>query len=301
MSTQNCTMVGPECPSDVSDLGYPPNMAASIFFVVVFAISLVGQASLGFKYKSWSFSAAMVLGSCSEVAGYIGRILMHANPYNLNTFLVQIICLTIAPAFYTAGIYLCLERIVIVYGEGLSRFRPVWYTRFFIFCDIVSLSLQGAGGGMASSATDEKSSNTGNQLMLAGVIFQVISLSLFAIACLDVAFRVYKNPAGKNLEYSTLRSNFRFRGFLWALLVSFLTIFTRCVYRIAELGGGWNNKLMREENPFIILESCMIVVAVFSLIAFHPGFGFQGQYNIVKSTVATEKATKEVSMESLGA
>ena len=51
----------------------------------------------------------------------------------------------------------------------------------------------------------------------------------------------------------------RFRGFLWALVVSFMTIFTRCVYRVVELGGGWNNRLMREETPFIILESWYVV------------------------------------------
>lgn len=95
----------------------------------------------------------------------------------------------------------------------------------------------------------------GNHLMLAGLIIQIVSLIFFAIACIDFAMRVKRYQSWKNPEFKKLRASTRFRGFLWALIVSFMTIFTRCVYRVIELGGGWNNKLMREETPFIILES----------------------------------------------
>ena len=215
---------------------------------------------------------------------------MHDNPYKLstcvfplmhcknwlmlkvaNSFLVQIVCLTTAPAFYSAGIYLCLARMqvlppshpqlpnkshsAIAYGDGLSRIKPIWYTRFFLNCDIISLSLHGAGGGIASAATTKSTMDLGNHLMLAGLIFQIVSLLLFGIACTDFAMRVQRYGSWKNPAYKKLRASTRFRGFLWALLVSFMTIFTRCVYRVIELGGGWNNRLMREQTPFIILES----------------------------------------------
>jgi hypothetical protein len=144
---------------------------------------------------------------------------------------------------------------VLVYGEGVSRIKPIWYTRFFINCDIISLSLQGAGGGVASASTKNSTMTLGNHLMLAGLIFQIISLLLFSLACGEFALRVHRYPSGKNPAYSKLRSSTRFQGFLWAAVVAFVTIFTRCVYRVIELGGGWNNHLMREETPFIILES----------------------------------------------
>jgi hypothetical protein len=95
--------------------------------------------------------------------------------------------------------------------------------------------------------------------MLAGLIFQIVSLLLFSIACIDFAIRVRIHESSKNTEYQKLRASTRFRGFLSALVVSFMTIFTRCVYRVIELGGGWNNRLMREETPFIILESWYVV------------------------------------------
>lgn len=95
----------------------------------------------------------------------------------------------------------------------------------------------------------------GNHLMLTGLILQIISLILFALASIDLAIRIKTYPSWKNPAYRKLRESGRFRGFLVALGVSFGTIFTRCVYRVVELGGGWNNKLMREETPFILLES----------------------------------------------
>jgi hypothetical protein len=96
--------------------------------------------------------------------------------------------------------------------------------------------------------------------MLAGLIFQIISLVLFGIACVDFTIRVHRHQSWKNPAYKKLRASVRFRGFLWALIIAFLTIFTRCVYRVIELGGGWNNHLMREETPFIFLESWYVVL-----------------------------------------
>jgi hypothetical protein len=85
MADMKCKMIGPGCPADGSSLGYAPNVAASIIFMSIFSLSLIGHLILGWKYKTWTFMAAMFLGSSSEVVGYLGRILMHNNPYNLST------------------------------------------------------------------------------------------------------------------------------------------------------------------------------------------------------------------------
>lgn len=172
---------------------------------------------------------------------------------------VYLECKPLISTSLSPGIVLILNS-VMVYGEKISRIRPVWYTRFFINCDIVSLSLQGAGGGIASAATEDSTMNLGNHLMLAGLIFQIVSLFIFALACGDFALRTRKFSSWRNPIYSNLRTSTKFRGFLWASILSFITIFTRCVYRVIELGGGWNNSLMRQETPFIILESWYVTV-----------------------------------------
>jgi hypothetical protein len=144
---------------------------------------------------------------------------------------------------------------VIVYGEGLSRLKTTLYTRFFIGCDCISLTLQGAGGGVAASAQGGSNLGLGNNLMLAGLIFQIVTLVVFGLFCIDLAIRVCKTPSGKNPAYSSLRSSSRFQGFLVAVVVTFTTVIVRSLYRVVELGSGWNNKVQRMEAPFIILES----------------------------------------------
>lgn len=144
---------------------------------------------------------------------------------------------------------------IIVYGEGISRLRPVWYTRIFVTCDVISLSLQGGGGGAASAASKQSTLDMGNNIMLVGLIFQIVTLVLFAALCLEFVWRVHRFPHRKSTEFISIRESRQFHCFLIAGIVTFSTIFIRCVYRVVELAGGWNNKLQREEVPFIILES----------------------------------------------
>jgi hypothetical protein len=86
MADLTCKQIGPDCPADGSPLGYAPNVAASVIFLLAFSLSSICHLALGLKYKTWSFMIAMLLGSSSEVVGYIGRILMHNNPYRLSTY-----------------------------------------------------------------------------------------------------------------------------------------------------------------------------------------------------------------------
>jgi hypothetical protein len=58
----------------------------------------------------------MVLGLIGEVIGYIDRILLNQNPFDHtgNNFLLYLVPLTIAPAFLSTAIYLCIARIVVI-------------------------------------------------------------------------------------------------------------------------------------------------------------------------------------------
>merc|ERR1711939_1173666 len=47
-----------------------------------------------------------VMGLVLEVIGYIGRILLHNDPFNDDNFLMYLVTLTIAPALLSASIYL---------------------------------------------------------------------------------------------------------------------------------------------------------------------------------------------------
>jgi len=230
---------------------------------------------LGIRYKTWGYMVAMVFGLLLEVIGYVARVMLHNSPFDNNFFLMYLVCLTIAPAFLTAAIYLTLARIINVYGDELSRFKPRTYTLVFCSCDLVSLVLQALGGGIASSSNTVSGSNLGKNLMLAGLVFQVVSLLLFAILCGEFAWRVMYFKSSWNAQYLSLLNSKKFKAFLIALAVAVVTIFVRCVYRCVELSGGFNGTLfVSDQAVFMVLEGVMIVLATTGLTVFHPGLVF---------------------------
>lgn len=191
----------------------------------------------------------------NHFAGYVGRIKLHYNPYDNTGFMIQICCLIMGPAWVTAGIYLTLKHLVKAFGRQYSYLRPKYYTWLFIGCDVFSLTLQAAGGGLASGANGNPSQlNLGNHFAISGIIFQVVTLVVFgALAGVYFVRRHLHQDASKVTEPQLQTLKFRF--FCGAIVVAFMAILTRCIYRIAEMSGGWGNPLMQNQREFIALDS----------------------------------------------
>lgn len=221
--------------------------------------------------------------------------MLHKNPWDGNGFNIQICCLIIAPAFFAAAIYLTLKHIVLEVGSTFSRLRPEYYTWIFILCDLLSLILQGAGGGIAASATGGSSmQKVGGDLMMAGIVWQVFTLIVFGILVCDYAFRVHQRRAELHNSAVKLLSTPRFRLFIGGLVLAYITTLTRCIFRIGELAKGWPNSIMQNETDFILLDSVMITIAVLCLTAFHPGLVFpemqmHGKKSPVGGFIAAQK------------
>ncbi|PVH75687.1 RTA1-domain-containing protein [Cadophora sp. DSE1049] len=254
------------CPIDSSYYFYRVSLAANATFIALFAVSLIGfLVTYAVTRRATAFTFAVSAGVILE-----------------NGFLMQIVCLTIAPAFIAGGIYLCLRRIVYAFGPENSRIAPETYTRFFIPCDLLSLLLQAAGGGIASSASHQhKSTKVGDRIMVAGLAFQVLTLLVFMILCGDFAIRTrrrYKSLGeaafDQNPHFVTLRHSKKFKGFLAALTLATICIFWRSVYRVAELAEGWTGSLIKRQWLFVGFEGVMVIVACLALNLFNPAFAF---------------------------
>lgn len=122
------------CPISTSYYFYRVSLAANATFLALFSISLVGfLATYALTRRGTAFTFAMCAGVILEVLGYVGRIQSNKNQWKEDGFLMQIVCLTIAPAFMAGGIYLCLRRIVYAFGPENSRISPEAYTRIVRF------------------------------------------------------------------------------------------------------------------------------------------------------------------------
>ncbi|KAI4099249.1 MAG: hypothetical protein L6R37_006051 [Teloschistes peruensis] len=285
------------CPLSLANVDYVPNLGGNAFYLAIFSLLLILQLGFGFYWRTWSYTAAMFGGLVLEIIGYVSRVQMHYNPFKSNPFLMYIVVLTIAPCFLTAAIYLCLSRIILIYGEHLARFKPRTYTIIFISCDVFSLVLQAIGGAMADTAdAGSDAQQTGINVMIAGLAFQVVSLSVFATLCLDFAWSVRKSGglSSADLQVRLRRSTPRtFYAFIGVISLATLAIYIRSVFRVAELCGGFSGRLANDEITFMVLEGAMVSAACIAITAVHPGF-------VLGKTWSQKKARAELAVRAGG-
>ncbi|TQW00040.1 hypothetical protein V2A60_005451 [Cordyceps javanica] len=256
-----------KCPVEWSMFGYRPSLVANVLFLALFAVIGLVHAYFGIRWRSWGFMTGMLLGCTGEILGYVGRIMLWNNPFSYYGFMIQIICLTTAPVFFTASIYVTLSKTIIYYAPDLSRFRPQLFYWVFIPFDVVCLILQAIGGALSTALKDNK--RLGVDISMAGLILQVIVIAMFMGAFSDYMLRLVRSGRSR-AELKAWRSIAFFSG----LVAACIFILARCAYRVVELKDGYSSKLFREETPFIVLEGVILVFAGISLMFGNPGLVF---------------------------
>ena len=76
------------CPLSYATVDYDPSLVGNALFLGLFSLVFLIQALQLVKYRTWSFSCAMMSGLVLEVVGYVGRVQMHFNPFDQNPFLM---------------------------------------------------------------------------------------------------------------------------------------------------------------------------------------------------------------------
>ncbi|CAF3569575.1 unnamed protein product [Fusarium graminearum] len=270
--TGNFVMFGPKanctldlCTIEMSVYGYRPSLAANIMFAALFTIATIVHAYLGLRWKTPWFMWCMILSCTHEVVGYVARILLWVNPWSFGAFITQIIAITQAPVFYCAAIYVTLGQSIEHYGPSLARFPTKYFAWVFVPMDIVSLILQGTGGGLSASSSG--ASQVGVDVAMAGLILQVIMLVAFSVLFADYMIRYLGHKKSRTLGS-------RDKLFFAFLAIAVLATLARCIFRADELKEGYQGELIKHEDLFIALEGVLIVVAVFCLFVAHPGLVF---------------------------
>lgn len=181
--------------------------------------------------------------------------MLHDDPFSKFGFKLNVILLTVAPAFLSAGLYVMLKRLVIIFGPEFSRITPNGYAYIFISSDLVSIVLQGVGGSISAVATEKTFLDQGVDIMIAGLASQVFTLTIFAGLCIDFAIKVFRNRHMLAQDRLAYMASVKFKLVTGAMTLAFLCIFARCAYRVAELSGGWGSEIMRKEGEFVVLDS----------------------------------------------
>ncbi|KAK7734232.1 hypothetical protein SLS53_007880 [Cytospora paraplurivora] len=276
-----CTEVSPQCPVQATTLGYYPNLALNSFILAAFALAMIIQLVLGIWKKTWSFTIFIVLGCALEAAGYGGRIALSSNPYNQQAFETQICAIILAPTLICIGIYLTLKHLCLALNPSISRVRPKWYPFIFVPADVSCLLVQAIGGGIAAAATGGDQTNmdvlnAGNHCIIAGIVLQVVVLLAFGGMSLDYWLRAKKWVHSGDVTPGALAlwNDRKFRVFGLAMLGAYICVQIRCIYRVAEMAGGWGNYIMQDQPSFTVLDSFMMLICVYLLSCFPPGVYF---------------------------
>ncbi|KAL6362108.1 hypothetical protein LRP88_05592 [Fusarium phalaenopsidis] len=246
---------------------YEPSMAAAVILIITFSASSLLHAFQIIKTKTWFFIPFLV-GSLFETIGFIGRAVgaEESPDYTFAPYVMQQLLLLLGPTCYAASIYMILGRLIrLLDAERYSLIRSSWLTKFFLIGDLLSIALQGIGGGKVVNAETEDDRSTGENIIIAGLVVQIIFFSLFMIVTSLFHFRIRKNPAARAESINT-----RWELFLLILYITSILILIRSLFRLVEYAMGHDSELQSKEVYIYVLDGAPMLIASTLFNIFHP-------------------------------
>ncbi|RAL09276.1 RTA1 domain-containing protein [Aspergillus homomorphus CBS 101889] len=215
---------------------YYPSKAAAVIFTVLFAIATFLHLYQLIRRRTWFFIPFVIGGFC-----YIGRILSSEESPNwsLGPYIQQTLLLLLVPALSAASIYMMPGRIpLLLDAEPLSLLKRKWLTKFFVTGDILSFTVQAAGGALAAVHNGEK-------IVIAGLVVQI-------------------------LFFERSQSLDGWQHHLRVLYAANGLIMMRSVLRLIEYAMGKNGYLLRHEAFLYVFDALLMLVVMVLFNIVHP-------------------------------
>lgn len=274
-------------------------LVPNALFAALFGIALAWHVLLLGWSRNWYLGVCFILGSGLECVSYVMRCLAVGKEDKLGLFMAQLIGLTITPNFILAGLYFMFAQLVFVTGSRSCIIKPTLISYIYIGCDLISLFAQGAGGGISSGNTP-KTAKLGADVVLGGIIFQLVAMSTFILLMINFCYRssfnydlsaprtaksffqilfvtetgsVYKRQLDANYDQNFYQHRNKHPAlFLYlplAILVATLVVYVRCIYRVVELVEGYDGYLFRTESFLMVFDAAMLFLASIICAFFH--------------------------------
>ncbi|KAL5634202.1 hypothetical protein ACGC1H_006130 [Rhizoctonia solani] len=278
LAATNATVSEQQNPADHLPFNYVPTEWVCVTFLALFGITTAGHLLQALLSRTKYMIPTLVLCGVGELLGWAGRYWGHVSPHNGDPFIMQTTSTIIAPSFMIAAMFLILPNIVNELGAEYSRMPARLYSMIFISADVIALVIQAAGGAMASIADTPDGAEWGGQIMLGGIVIQLVAVLLCTI--LDIRF-VLRFALNRPARLKTMDERRKHagrivapRGIVWMLVglaVATVFIIIRSIYRIVELTNGWGT-IISTEKWFNWFDGAPIVVVMFTFNVFHPGY-----------------------------
>ncbi|KAF1364489.1 hypothetical protein EJ07DRAFT_98857 [Lizonia empirigonia] len=181
---------------------YTPSIAGGAIACVIFALLTCAHVFRLVKNRTW-FCIPFVIGALFETIGYGARAAAHNDTVSKTPYIIQSILILIAPILFAASIYMILGRLIMrTDSASYSIIRTNWVTKIFVAGDILCFFVQSGGAGMLVQAKDNDGVKLGENIILGGLILQILIFMFFVIVAGTWRRRLEAGPTAASANIS---------------------------------------------------------------------------------------------------
>jgi hypothetical protein len=179
----------------------------------------------------------------------------------LATYLIQDIFLVLPPLGFAATLYATYSRIIrAVNCEFLSPIPIRWATWIFVVGDFTCFSVQGNAAGLLG---DADLALTGDYIIIAGLILQIVVFVFFISCCV-----IFNKRMRAHVKKTERVFDLPWQSWITMLYVTSAAILVRNIYRVVEFimqAINQDSYVLTHEWPLYVFDAALmlLVMAIF--------------------------------------
>ncbi|KAH7396713.1 RTA1 like protein-domain-containing protein, partial [Phaeosphaeria sp. MPI-PUGE-AT-0046c] len=261
---------------------YSPSFPAALALSTLFGLLTLAHLILAILFRK-RFCWVIVMASTWETAAFVLRAIGSHHQQNQTLAIASQLFFLLAPLWINAFVYMTAGRLIYMLHpeKKVWGFKAMSLGKWFVWLDIFSFVVQGAGGSMLNPGNDAQTMDAGKKIYMSGVGVQEAFILLFLALIVKFHTDALKlERQGRLVGTGLSRRAGMWKWVTYSLYAVLLLITMRIIFRLAEFSGGMepeHNKLPFEEGYALGLDAVPMVLAVFVLAAVHPGLVLKGQ------------------------
>ncbi|CAK7226437.1 hypothetical protein SCUCBS95973_006199 [Sporothrix curviconia] len=279
-----------------SNYNFNPTFAPAVAFAVIYALLTAAHVTQAFFHKK-RYTWVIIMASLWETAAFVLHALGAHDQQNTGYALSWTLLFLLAPLWINGFVYMAFARTVYCYkpDHKVWRIAAAGMSKYFVWADVVTFLIQGAGGSMVVPGASANTVKIGIDVYMAGLglqeFFILVFLSLMVIFHRDCL--ALERNGSLTRAPGFLRG---WRGMLYTLYVVLGLISFRLFYRIAEFAGGIkiSNPVPFHEVYGYAMDAAPMALCLLLLSLMHPGRLLTGPYaDLPRLSRKEKKAAKQ--------
>ncbi|KAL6707518.1 hypothetical protein ACN47E_004088 [Coniothyrium glycines] len=241
---------------------YTPTVAGGVVAAIVMFILFGIHTFRLIKNRTW-FCIPFVIGALCEGIGYSARAAARNDTLAKGPYIIQSTLILLAPILFAASIYMILGRLIMrTDSTDYSLIRATWLTKIFVGGDILCFLVQAGGAGILVSSSDAAGFKRGENVILAGLVLQILIFGFFVVVAGIWHRRLGSRPTAAAAELPWAR-------LMWFLYAASVCITVRNLCRVIEYAMGKDGYLLSHEWPIYVYDFLPMMITLVVCIAWY--------------------------------